>query len=171
MVVGYTLSVTLFANRRVTLRHQNRTSMRAQQSITKLLAKLLPASITTLPQTMSRLNAGAMTSPYAVVCHYCRGSRIWIDNTRLFLQPPTTTRVTSSVVVKQIVLFTMLQSYLGIPEEWDFIHYGVVNKVEWMAVIKSRNEWLSYMSRGGYHPGTPSTKWLDVGIQVTTNSA
>ncbi len=36
----------------------------------------------------------------------------------------------------------MLQSFLGIPEEWDFIYYGVVNKFEWMAVIKSRNEWL-----------------------------
>ncbi len=41
-------------------------------------------------------------------------------------------------------LFTMLQSFLRIPDECHFIHYGVVNKVEWMAVIKSRNEWLSY---------------------------
>ncbi len=35
------------------------------------------------------------------------GFRIWIVNTRLF-QPPTTTRITISVAVKQIVLFTML---------------------------------------------------------------
>ncbi len=46
----------------------------------------------------------------------CRGrivrdyTRVWIDNTRRFFQPPITTRMTtsSSVVVKQIVLFTML---------------------------------------------------------------
>ncbi len=31
--------------------------------------------------------------------------------------PPTATRVTSSVVVKQTVLFTMLQSFLTIHEE------------------------------------------------------
>ncbi len=43
--------------------------------------------------------------------NYC-GSRIWIVNTRLFLQPPTTTQMTNDVVVKQIVLFTMLQSLL-----------------------------------------------------------
>ncbi len=30
---------------------------------------------------------------------------------------------------------------------------------------------LYLLSRGEYHPGTPSTKRLDVGIQVTTNSA
>ncbi len=41
-----------------------------------------------------------------------RGSRIWIGDMRLFFQLPTTTRVTSSVVVKQLVLFTMLQSFL-----------------------------------------------------------
>ncbi len=35
---------------------------------------------------------------------YC-GFRIWIVNTRLF-QPPTTTRMISSAVVKQITLFT-----------------------------------------------------------------
>ncbi len=37
---------------------------------------------------------------------FCRGSRIWVVNTRLF-QPPTTTRMSISVAVKQIVLFTM----------------------------------------------------------------
>ncbi len=42
-------------------------------------------------------------------------TRCW-GETRLF-QPPTTTRMTNDVVVKQIVLFTMLQSFLGIPEE------------------------------------------------------
>ncbi len=47
----------------------------------------------------------------------CRGSRTWIDNTRLFLQPPTTTRMPISVAVRQIVLFTMLQSFPSIPEE------------------------------------------------------
>ncbi len=47
---------------------------------------------------------------------YCN-SRIWIDNTRLFFQPPTTTRMTSNVVVKQLVLFTMLQHFLIIYEK------------------------------------------------------
>ncbi len=49
---------------------------------------------------------------------YCCGFRIWIDDTRLFFQPPTTTRMASSVVVKQLVLFTMFLSYLRIYEEW-----------------------------------------------------
>ncbi len=64
----------------------------------------------------------------------CCDSRIWIVNTRLFLQSPTTTRVTSSVVVKQIVLFTMLQSFsLG------FLKSATLFTTEWW--IKS-NEWL-----------------------------
>ncbi len=47
----------------------------------------------------------------------CRSGRIRIDNTRLFLPPPTTTLMTSDVVVNQLVLFTMLQSFFRIPEE------------------------------------------------------
>ncbi len=46
-----------------------------------------------------------------------RGSRIRIDNTRLFLPPPTTTLMTGDVVVNQLVLFPMLQSFFRIPEE------------------------------------------------------
>ncbi len=41
----------------------------------------------------------------------------WIANTLLF-QPPTTTWIPISVAVEQIVLFTMLQSFLHVPEEW-----------------------------------------------------
>ncbi len=47
----------------------------------------------------------------------CRGGRIRIDTTRLFLPPPTTTLMTSDVVVNQLVLFTVLQSFFRIPEE------------------------------------------------------
>ncbi len=46
------------------------------------------------------------------------GFLIWIDNTRLVFQPPTTARVTSSAVVKQTVIFTILQSLLRIHEKW-----------------------------------------------------
>ncbi len=46
-----------------------------------------------------------------------RSFHIWIDNTRLFYQPPTTTQMTSNVVVNQLVLFTMLQPFLEIHEE------------------------------------------------------
>ncbi len=45
------------------------------------------------------------------------GTRIRIDNTRLFPLPPTTTPMTSDVVANQLVLFTMLQSFSRIPEE------------------------------------------------------
>ncbi len=48
---------------------------------------------------------------------YCCDYHIWIVNTRFF-QSPTTARMTSSVVVKQIALFTMLQPLLQIHEEW-----------------------------------------------------
>ncbi len=48
---------------------------------------------------------------------FCRDGRIRIDNTRLFLPPPTITLMTSDVVVNQLVLFTMLQSFFRIPEE------------------------------------------------------
>ncbi len=40
------------------------------------------------------------------------GSRIWIDNSRLFSYPPTTTKMMSDAVTSQSVLFTMLLSYL-----------------------------------------------------------
>ncbi len=52
---------------------------------------------------------------YAFRGSMCRDGRIRIDNTRLFLPPPTTTLMTSDVVVNQLVLFTMLQSFFRIP--------------------------------------------------------
>ncbi len=68
-----------------------------------------------------------------------RGSRIWIDNTRLSFQPPTTTRMTNDVVVKQIVLFTILQFFPRIPkqksvlsESMCWVFTGVMCEVMWM---------------------------------------
>ncbi len=63
---------------------------------------------------------------------YC-DFRTWIVNTRLFLQPTTTTRMSIRVAVKQIVLFTMLQSFLGIAEEWHFISftYYIMDTQQW----------------------------------------
>ncbi len=52
--------------------------------------------------------------------------------TRLF-QHITTTRMSISVAVKQIALSTMLQSFLGIPEEWHFISltYYTTDAQQW----------------------------------------
>ncbi len=62
-------------------------------------------------------NSNAVVRKLHIYAHSaCRGFRIWIVNTRLF-QPPITTRMPISVAVKQIVLFTMLQSFLKNPEE------------------------------------------------------
>ncbi len=59
---------------------------------------------------------------------------------RLFFQPPTTTRMTSSVVVKQVVLFTILLFYPRIYEEWCFTFYGEtrVTEPKRMIVVQSR---------------------------------
>ncbi len=62
-----------------------------------------------------RVNQGDLSSRDAMF-GTCRGVRILIVDTRLF-PPPATTRMTSNVVVKHLVLFTMLQSFLRTHEE------------------------------------------------------
>ncbi len=57
-----------------------------------------------------------ITAPVARGSSSCHRFRIRVVNTRLF-QLPTTIRMPINVAVKHIVLFTMLQSFLGIPEE------------------------------------------------------
>ncbi len=44
---------------------------------------------------------------------YSCGTRILIDNTRLSYIPPTTTRMANDVIAKQVVLFSISQSFLG----------------------------------------------------------
>ncbi len=53
-----------------------------------------------------------------VLRHCGENSLIWIDDTKLFFYPSTTTRVASSVEVKQLVIFAMLLSFLRIYQEW-----------------------------------------------------
>ncbi len=64
-----------------------------------------------------------LTHPYlSLPCSHCRSSRIWIDNKRLIFQPPPpTTRVTSSVIVKQIASLIMLQSLLHTHKGCDIL--------------------------------------------------
>ncbi len=93
-----------YCNRCITLRHQtSKLSLHAFiQSITILLAKLFPVSITTLSQTIGHLNASAVASPCAVMPLYFKQSRsrfrcirldapqttcsshVWTKNARLF---------------------------------------------------------------------------------------
>ncbi len=53
------------------------------------------------------------------------GSCIWIDDTRLVFQPPTTTQVTNNVVVKQPLLLTILQPILRTQDEWNSYYHAL----------------------------------------------
>ncbi len=77
------------------------------------------------PQYIPRKNCTAASQIVHHTSSQCHGSRIWITDTGLFYQLPTTTQMTSNIVGEELVLSTLLQSFLRIHQESGGIYISI----------------------------------------------